>query len=132
MFGVAHGPETECDTFTHIARVTLTYTSPRGHRWPRPTVEARPNAHERAVRHRRPHTRCWAAACATRRMGLMGAQSGWSAAGASAAGAGAHLSLQSLLRHQKEVAQHLRFHVRGDAERAQPSSVSETFPGELF
>ena len=115
-------------TSTHLASVTLPCASPRGHRRLRPTVEAWPNGRERPVHDRRPHTRCWAAACATRRMGLMGSESGGSAAGAPIGLSHAYLSPQYLLRRQKEGVQRAWFHGRGDAKRPQPSSVSQTFP----
>ena len=86
---VARGPETKCDTFTHIACVTLPYVSSRGQRRPRPTMEARPKGRERLVRHRPPHSRCCTAARATQRPGRTRSQSGGSAAGASTAAAGA-------------------------------------------
>ena len=123
---VAPGPETKCDTFTHIACATLPYVSSRGHRRPRPTMEARPKGRERLVRHRHPHARCCTAARATQRPGRTRSQSGGSAAGASTAAAGAYLSLRLLLRHQKEGAQHLGFHRRGLAELGPANWLSET------
>ena len=86
---------------------------------------ARLNGHERPGRYRGPHTRCRAAACATRLMGAMGSDNGGSAAGTIRSLAGSCLLLQSLLRPPKEGAHRLRFDLRGDGGRAQVNWLAE-------
>ena len=102
---VAPGPETKCDTFTYTACVSRPYVPPCGHHRPRPTMVAHPKGRERLVHHRRPHARCCTAACASRRIGQTGSESGGSAAGAPVDLGRAYLSPQHLLRRQKEGAQ---------------------------